>query len=58
VPLSDDDVAFLKEEYAPIFTKWIEDMTAKGFPAEEACTAMYNALKEAGVENPAFGWEP
>jgi TRAP-type transport system periplasmic protein len=58
VPLSDADKAFLSEKYAPIFTKWIEDMTAKGLPAKEACDAVYNALKAAGVEQPALGYQP
>lgn len=58
VPLSDADLAFLSEKYSPIFTQWIDDMTAKGFPAKEACDAMYNALKEAGVDQPALGYQP
>jgi TRAP-type C4-dicarboxylate transport system substrate-binding protein len=58
VPLSDADKAFLSEKYAPIFTNWIDGMTAKGFPAKEACDAMYNALQAAGVEQPALGYQP
>ena len=48
VTLSDDEVAKMKELTAPVIDQWIEDMTAKGYPAAQmvedarALVAKYN----------------
>jgi TRAP-type transport system periplasmic protein len=56
--LSAEDLAFLDESFAGIWTDWIADAESKGVAATEACTAFYNILKDLGVETPAIGWQP
>lgn len=56
--MSDQDMAFVDEAFAPIWDDWFSDMEDLGVPAREASEDMYNILLGLGVEHPAMGYKP
>jgi TRAP-type C4-dicarboxylate transport system substrate-binding protein len=56
--MSDEDLTFVDEAFAPIWADWFSDMEELGVPAREASEAMYNILLGLGVEHPAMGYKP
>lgn len=56
--LTDEELADLDSAFAPIWDDWLASMEAKGLPYEAGCDAMYNILKNLGVQHPAIGYQP
>jgi TRAP-type C4-dicarboxylate transport system substrate-binding protein len=50
--LSQSDSATLRQRVKPIIAKWVNDTEARGLPAKKTLDALYNILKELGVEVP------
>jgi len=55
---SAEDIATLDDICATYFESIVAETDAMGLPASEMAAAYYNALKAAGVENPAHGYTP
>ncbi|MCR4420060.1 MAG: TRAP transporter substrate-binding protein [Clostridia bacterium] len=48
----------LSEKNKAVWEKWISEREAKGLPAKKALDEMYRALKQLGVDDPAYGYIP
>ena len=50
--LSAADEAAMNERLKPIFSKWVNDMEARGLPGKKALDELYVILQELGVKEP------
>jgi TRAP-type C4-dicarboxylate transport system substrate-binding protein len=56
--LAPGELSKMEPLLAPIWTKWIADMEAKGLKPKEMLAEFYSSLKASGVEKPLVGYTP
>jgi TRAP-type C4-dicarboxylate transport system substrate-binding protein len=58
VQISRDEWQKINPLVKSMWTKWISDREAKGYPAKKGVEELYKLLTNAGIENPIVGYTP